>query len=100
MAEPIAPAPDDPRRRIGGVPLRAFAPNALTALALCFGLTGVRFPIGEESEKALAAIFLAGVLDGVDGRIARLTRAHSRCGAELASPSDVNPFRLPPDGPT
>ena len=43
----------DPRagvdpRRIGGIPLRAFAPNAITALALCFGLTGVRFAIDGE----------------------------------------------------
>ncbi|KAB2854419.1 MAG: CDP-diacylglycerol O-phosphatidyltransferase, partial [Sphingopyxis terrae] len=56
----------DPRtgvdpRRIGGIPLRAFAPNAITALALCFGLTGVRFAIGEEWEKALAAVIFAGV---------------------------------------
>src|SRR3546814_15165455 len=80
MAEPIAPAPDDPRRRIGGVPLRAFAPNAITALALCFGLTGVRSAVGEEWEKALAAIIFAGVLDGVAGRVARLLRAQRRFG--------------------
>src|SRR3546814_16012614 len=96
MAEPIAPAPDDPRRRIGGVPLRAFAPNAITALALCFGLTGVRFAIGEEWEKALAAIIFAGVLDGMGGRIARLLRAPSRFGAELDSLSDLSPFGVPP----
>lgn len=80
----------DPRtgvdpRRIGGIPLRAFAPNAITALALCFGLTGVRFAIGEEWEKALAAVIFAGVLDGMDGRIARLLRAQSKFGAELDS---------------
>ena len=60
-------------------------PNAITALALCFGLTGVRFAIGGEWEKALGAIILAGVLDGMDGRIARLLRAQSRFGAELDS---------------
>jgi len=58
----------DPRR----IPFRAMIPNAITALALCMGLTGVRFAIGGEWEKALAAIIIAGILDGMDGRIARL----------------------------
>ena len=83
-------------RRLGGIPLRAFAPNAITALALCFGLTGVRFAIGEEWDKALAAIIFAGVLDGMDGRIARLLRAQSRFGAELDSLSDVIAFGVAP----
>jgi CDP-diacylglycerol--serine O-phosphatidyltransferase len=83
-------------RRLGGIPLRAFAPNAITALALCFGLTGVRFAIGEEWDKALAAIIFAGVLDGMDGRIARLLRAQSKFGAELDSLSDVIAFGVAP----
>ena len=58
-------------------------PNAITALALCMGLTGVSLAIGGQWEKALGAIILAGVLDGLDGRIARLLRAQSRFGAEL-----------------
>lgn len=89
-------APDAAGRRIGGISLRAFAPNAITALALCFGLTGVRFAIGEEWEKALAAIIFAGVLDGMDGRIARLLRAQSKFGAELDSLSDVIAFGVAP----
>ena len=91
--------PDAAGRRIGGISLRAFAPNAITALALCFGLTGVRFAIGEEWEKALAAvtmIIVAGVLDGMDGRIARLLRAQSKFGAELDSLSDVIAFGVAP----
>ena len=67
----------DPRR----IPFRAMIPNAITAMALCMGLTGVRFAIGGEWEKALAAIIIAGILDGMDGRIARLLRAQSRFGA-------------------
>ena len=63
-------------------------PNAITAMALCMGLTGVRFAIGAEWEKALAAIIIAGILDGMDGRIARLLRAESKFGAELDSLSD------------
>lgn len=86
--------PDPPRRR--GIPLRALVPNAVTVLALCFGLTGVRFAIGGEWEKAVGAVLLAGVLDGVDGRIARLLKGTSRFGAELDSLSDVTAFGVAP----
>jgi CDP-diacylglycerol--serine O-phosphatidyltransferase len=68
----------------------------VTALALCFGLTGIRFAVGGEWEKALGAIVFAGVLDGMDGRIARLLRADSRFGAELDSLSDVIAFGVAP----
>jgi CDP-diacylglycerol--serine O-phosphatidyltransferase len=71
-------------------------PNAVTALALCMGLTGVSLAIRGEWEKALGAIVLAGVLDGVDGRIARLLRAQSRFGAELDSLSDNVAFGTAP----
>lgn len=80
----------------GGIPFRALLPNAVTALALCFGLTGIRFAVGGEWDKALAAIIFAGVLDGMDGRIARLLRAQSRFGAELDSLSDVIAFGVAP----
>lgn len=82
----------DPRR----IPFRAMIPNAVTALALCFGLTGVSLAIGGQWEKALAAIILAGVLDGLDGRIARLLRAQSKFGAELDSLSDNIAFGTAP----
>ncbi len=82
----------DPRR----IPFRAMIPNAVTALALCFGLTGVSLAIGGEWEKSLGAIVLAGVLDGLDGRIARLLRAESRFGAELDSLSDNIAFGTAP----
>lgn len=83
-------------REARGIPFRAMAPNAVTALALCFGLTGVRFAISTEWEKALAAIIIAGVLDGMDGRIARLLRAQSRFGEELDSLSDNIAFGTAP----
>lgn len=89
----------DPRRPAGplrGIPLRGIVPNAVTTLALCFGLTGVRFAITGEWEKAIACIFVAGLLDGMDGRIARLLRAESRFGAELDSLSDVIAFGVSP----
>lgn len=79
-----------------GIPFRAMIPNAVTALALCFGLTGVSFAIGQEWDKAIGSIVFAGVLDGMDGRIARLLRAQSRFGAELDSLSDNIAFGTAP----
>ena len=79
-----------------GIPLRAVMPNAVTALALCFGLTGIRFAITGEWEKAVGTIVIAGVLDGLDGRVARLLKAESRFGAELDSLSDVIAFGVSP----
>src|SRR3712207_4743344 len=71
-------------------------PNAITALALCMGLTGVSLAIRGEWANALGAIILAGVLDGFDGRIARLLRAQSKFGAELDSLSDSIAFGTAP----
>src|SRR5438309_9598538 len=77
-------------------------PNAITALALCFGLTGIRFamtaPTGETEhwQLALACVVGAGILDGMDGRIARLLRAESKFGAELDSLSDNIAFGTAP----
>jgi CDP-diacylglycerol---serine O-phosphatidyltransferase len=86
---------DEPIRR-RGIPLRAIAPNAVTAMALCSGLTAIRFGISGEWEKAVIAIIVAGILDGVDGRIARMLNAQSRFGAELDSLSDVIAFGVAP----
>lgn len=91
---------DRPRR---GIPLRAVAPNAVTALALCFGLSAVRFAIGAAYHadangwsKSVLCIIVAGVLDGLDGRIARLLKGESRFGAELDSLSDMIAFGVSP----
>src|SRR5215213_11411068 len=85
-----------PRQQVGGIPLRAVAPNAITVLALCFGLTGVRFAVGGQWALAVGCIVVAGVLDGMDGRIARLLRANSKFGAELDSLSDNIAFGTAP----
>ena len=79
-----------------GIPFRAMVPNAITVLALCLGLTGVSLAISGEWQQALGSIVLAGVLDGFDGRIARLLRAQSRFGAELDSLSDNIAFGTAP----
>ncbi len=80
----------------GGLTLRAMVPNAITAAALCAGLTGIRFAITGEFEKSVLAIVLAGMLDGIDGRIARLLKAQSRFGAELDSLADNVSFGVAP----
>jgi CDP-diacylglycerol--serine O-phosphatidyltransferase len=76
--------------------LRAMLPNAITAAALCAGLTGIRFAIEGEWRFAVLAVVLAGVLDGIDGRIARLLNAQSRFGAELDSLADSLSFGVAP----
>lgn len=84
------------RRLAGGLTLRALVPNAITAAALCVGLTGIRFAIAGDFEKSMQLIILAGVLDGIDGRIARLLKAQSRFGAELDSLADSISFGVAP----
>ena len=79
-----------------GLPLRAVAPNAVTALALCSGLTGIRFAIASQWELAVTMVLIAGVLDGLDGRIARMLHGESRFGAELDSLSDAISFGVSP----
>ena len=79
-----------------GIPLRALAPNAVTALALCTGLSGAWFAMQGRWENAVAAIVIAGVLDTMDGRIARMLKGESRFGAELDSLSDVIAFGATP----
>ena len=86
----------EPRRFRRVLPIRAVIPNAVTVLALCFGLTGVRFAIGGEWEKAVGAVIVAGVLDGIDGRIARLLKGASKFGAELDSLADLTAFGVAP----
>lgn len=86
------PLPRAPR----GLPLRAVAPNAVTALALCAGLTGIRYAIADNWDIAVAMVMLAAVLDGIDGRVARMVRGESRFGAELDSLSDAISFGVSP----
>lgn len=79
-----------------GLTLRALVPNAITAAALCAGLTGIRFAIAGDFEKSVQAVILAGLLDGIDGRAARLLRAQTRFGAELDSLADAISFGVAP----
>jgi CDP-diacylglycerol--serine O-phosphatidyltransferase len=83
-------------RLVPGLSLRAVVPNAITAAALCSGLTGIRFAIGDNFPMAVFCVILAGMLDGIDGRIARLLNAQSRFGAELDSLADSLSFGMAP----
>ncbi len=76
--------------------MRALIPNAITALALCSGLTGIRYAISGEWERAALAILFAAAFDVLDGRVARMLKGTSRFGAELDSLSDVVAFGVAP----
>lgn len=71
-------------------------PNIITLLALCAGLTAIRLAIEGRIELALGAIIFAAVLDGVDGRVARLIKGQSKFGAELDSLADFVNFGVVP----
>lgn len=92
--------PDHPlerhRRRLRQIPVRTLLPNLITLLALCAGLTGVRLAIEGKLEWAIAAIVFAAMLDGIDGRVARLLKGTSRFGAELDSLADFFNFGVAP----
>jgi CDP-diacylglycerol---serine O-phosphatidyltransferase len=76
--------------------LARFVPNAITIAALCTGLSAIRFALLERWELTVVFILIAAILDGMDGRIARLLRADSPFGAELDSLSDFISFGVAP----
>jgi CDP-diacylglycerol---serine O-phosphatidyltransferase len=78
------------------IPVRMMVPNFFTLLGLCAGLTAIRMAIEGRYDFALAAIVFAALLDGIDGRIARLLKASSRFGAELDSLADFVNFGVAP----
>ncbi|KAB1073932.1 CDP-alcohol phosphatidyltransferase family protein [Methylobacterium planeticum] len=94
---PFDPDPNEPKpRRFKPVPFRMIAPNMITLMALCLGLTAIRLAFEGKFEPAVIAIVVAAVLDGVDGRVARLLKGTSRFGAELDSLSDFVNFGCAP----
>src|SRR5579883_2521573 len=83
-------------RPIGTLSLNRLIPNILTLLALCAGMTAIRLALNGKYESAAAAIIIAGILDGIDGRIARLLKGTSPFGAQLDSLSDFVSFGVAP----
>lgn len=82
--------------RIPGLSINRLIPNILTLLALCAGLTSIRFGLHGQWEKAVLAVILAAVFDGLDGRVARMLQGTSKFGAELDSLSDFVCFGVAP----
>jgi CDP-diacylglycerol---serine O-phosphatidyltransferase len=93
---PFDPAPPPRRRRFKAIPVRTLLPNLITLLALCAGLTAIRMSVENRLDLALAAIVFAALLDGIDGRIARMLKGTSRFGAELDSLADFVNFGVAP----
>ena len=85
-----------PHPRLKGLSINHLLPNVLTVLALCSGLTAIRFAMHERWEPAVIAIVIAAILDALDGRIARLLNGQSKFGAELDSLSDAISFGVAP----
>jgi CDP-diacylglycerol--serine O-phosphatidyltransferase len=84
------------RRRFRPIPVRMLVPNLITLLALCAGLTAIRLAFEQKLEWAVAAIVFAALLDGIDGRVARMLKGTSRFGAELDSLADFVNFGVAP----
>jgi len=75
---------------------RVILPNMLTLIGVCIGLTSIRFALDEKFEFAIIAIIFAAVIDGLDGRIARLIKGTSKVGKELDSLTDMISFGVAP----
>ncbi|MFN3869245.1 MAG: CDP-diacylglycerol--serine O-phosphatidyltransferase [Hyphomicrobiaceae bacterium] len=104
VVDPVVPRLEKEGRRRRGrlmfrhrrIPVRMMVPNFFTLLGLSAGLTSIRMSIEGRYELALAAIVFAALLDGIDGRVARLLKASSRFGAELDSLADFVNFGVAP----
>ena len=95
--QPLDPNPlPSRRRRFKAIPVRTLLPNLITLLALCAGLTAIRMAVENNIQLAIAAIVFAALLDGIDGRVARMLKGTSRFGAELDSLADFVNFGVAP----
>jgi len=84
------------RPRFDGLSFNRLVPNILTLLGLCAGLVAMRFALESRWEQAASLIVVAAVIDGLDGRLARLLKATSRFGAEFDSLADFLSFGVAP----
>ena len=75
---------------------RVILPNMLTLIGVCIGLSSIRFALDGKFEFAIIAIILAAIIDGLDGRIARLIKGTSKVGKELDSLTDMISFGVAP----
>ncbi|MGP8025636.1 MAG: CDP-alcohol phosphatidyltransferase family protein [Acidocella sp.] len=84
------------RQRFSGLSFNRMLPNLMTLLGLCIGLSAIRFGMQDRYGAAVIAIAVSMVIDGLDGRLARMLKATSRLGAELDSLSDFLCFGVAP----
>ena len=75
---------------------RMLLPNMLTLIGVCIGLTSIRFALSGEFHLAIIAIMFAALIDGLDGRIARMIKGTSKVGKELDSLTDMISFGVAP----
>ena len=75
---------------------RMILPNMLTLIGVCIGLSSIKFALDEKFELSIVAIIFAALIDGLDGRIARLIKGTSKVGKELDSLTDVISFGVAP----
>ena len=84
------------RHRFSGQSFNRMLPNLMTLLGLCIGLSSIRLALDDKFGSAVIAIAVSGVIDGLDGRLARLLKATSRFGAEFDSLADFLCFGIAP----
>ena len=75
---------------------RMILPNMLTLIGVCIGLSSIKFALDEKFKLSIVAIIFAALIDGLDGRIARLIKGTSKVGKELDSLTDVISFGVAP----
>ena len=75
---------------------RVLLPNTLTLIGVCVGLTSINFALNGNYKLSIVAILFAAIIDGLDGRIARLIKGTSKVGKELDSLTDVISFGVAP----
>ncbi len=86
----------DQPQRLRDIPFRVLAPNLITLMAICSGLTSIRLAVEGRFQLAIIAIIFAAILDGLDGRVARLLKSSTRFGAEMDSLADFVNFGVAP----
>src|SRR6201985_2517605 len=96
MFEPRYSYAEVRRRRFRPIPVRMLVPHVIPRAAICAGLTAIRLSTEGRMDLAVYAIVFAAVLDGVDGRVARMIKGQSKFGAELDSLADFVNFGVAP----
>ena len=84
------------KQKLTSLPIRKIIPNMVTTLAVCAGITSIKYAIADLYTHAIVCIFLAAFFDLLDGRVARMLKGSTKFGAELDSLSDFVSFGVGP----